>query len=151
MHMTAHIDPNTPPRVVSDWCKLYVVLRFCRGERSAMSASVGAALTPFPNLSSSFAETTHCEVTADARTSFIAAVIAEPRAITLTRDFITSLITPDIIRDRFDISSAAPSIAPIRVFEYPSSVFRKTGSRENTIHVDDVQRNPQNACDKKES
>ena len=57
-----------------------------------------------------------------------------------------SLITPEIILERFEISRAAPSIAPILVFEYPSSVFKKTGSNENTIHVDEVHKNPQKAC-----
>ena len=110
-----------------------------------MRASVGAALTPLPNLSSSFAAITDCGLTADASKSFIAAVIAEPNAITLTRDLMMSLITPEIIRDKFDMSNAAPSIAPILVFEYPSSVFRNTGRSEKTIQVDDVHRKPQNA------
>jgi len=117
MHATAHIDPKTPPKVVSDWCKPYDVLRLWRGDKSAMRASVGAALTPFPNLSSSFAAITDWGVAADASKSFITAVIAEPNAITFTRDFIMSLITPEIIRDKFDISNAAPSIAPILVLE----------------------------------
>ena len=55
MHATAHMEPKTPPRVVRLWCKPYVVLRFVRGLKSARSASVGAARTPFPNRSNNFA------------------------------------------------------------------------------------------------
>ena len=145
MHATAHIDPKTPPSVVRLWCSPYVVLRFCFGLRSAMRASVGAARTPFPNRSRSFALMTHCGETAEARTSFIAAVIALPRAITLTRDLMTSLRTPEMTRLRLLSRSDAPSMAPMRVLLYPSSVLRNTGSRENTMHVEDVHRNPQNA------
>ena len=67
--------------------------------------------------------------TADASTSFIEAVMAEPRAITLTRDLMMSLMMPEPTRERLEMSSDAPSMAPIRVLEYPSSVLRKTGEK----------------------
>jgi hypothetical protein len=54
-------------------------------------------------------------------------------------------MTPEITRERLAMSTAEPSMAPMRVLEYPSSVFRNTGRRENTMQVEDVQRNPQNA------
>mmetsp|Transcript_4536 Transcript_4536/g.19329 ORF Transcript_4536/g.19329 Transcript_4536/m.19329 type:complete len:286 (+) Transcript_4536:2509-3366(+) len=145
MHATAHIDPKTPPSVVSDWCKPYVVLRFVLGLKSANSASVGAARTPLPKRSSSLALTTHCGEIAEASTSFIAAVMALPNAITFTRLFMTSDSTPEMTRLRLESNKLAPSMAPMRVLLYPSSVFKNTGNSENTMHVLLVHRNPQNA------
>ncbi len=135
-------EPTTPPSVVIDWCKPYVDERFGRGDKSAMSASVGAARMPLPNRSSNLPTTTCCTLPADASVSFIAAVITEPTAITFTRDFSTSERTPENTLLKLDTKSAKPSMAPMRVLLKPNSVCKNTGSKENTMHVDEVHRNP---------
>ncbi len=108
--------------------KPYALPSIERPVESAMMASRGEVLTPFPTLSVNLAPSTCAHDEAAARRGRLAVEVAYPAAM---RSFLLPSLSeshPDTILRKEAVLSATPSITPTVVLLVPMTPVRKSGT-----------------------
>mmetsp|Transcript_9963 Transcript_9963/g.25273 ORF Transcript_9963/g.25273 Transcript_9963/m.25273 type:complete len:250 (-) Transcript_9963:682-1431(-) len=134
MHNVVSMLPVTPPSVTRLCFRLYARPRHCVGERSARSASVGAARIPFPNLSRIRPVLTHhrhalapnapCTRLLAAIIGFTQTASVPPTRITAVRLYRRSLTTPLMIFEIRVANTAHASSTPMPRLDMPRVSLR---------------------------
>lgn len=119
------IAPKTDPNPSIDLCKPKDLPRYLESVDSAMSASLGASLTPFPILSMTLKMSTNGQVLARAKSGLVTVEVAYPMKIKSFLFLNLSEKYPESTLRNDAVVSAAPSTIPTIEAPAPNEVRNK--------------------------